>query len=71
MLVWLTDGTEVARGACVGAAHPLEPGDHTITLRYQSRDRVLAEGNVKVKMAARSRLQERFNALMAEVDGKR
>lgn len=66
-LVWLVDGEPVHRDTHSAAFSGLEPGNHKVTLRYQPGRSVLAETMVTVKVAPRSKVQNRYRELLAEI----
>ncbi len=64
-LIWLVDGKVVHKGTPLALATDLEPGEHTVSLRYRPGKRIEAEASVGIEVAKRSPEQEAFREAMA------
>ena len=69
-LIWRFDGEVVARSARLAFVENAEPGTHHVTLEHMDGDTIVAAQTITVRIAERSREQERFWSLMSDREGE-
>jgi hypothetical protein len=68
-LRWLIDGEVAADDTHLALAPALQPGAHEIVLQYRLRRAIVATAKVRVRVAPRSREQQRLMELLAQPGG--
>jgi hypothetical protein len=66
-LVWLIDGTPIARAQRVAAAGPLEPGEHRVELVYAPNGQTAARSVVTLRVSEHTPEYEAWRAISASL----